>query len=118
MRSRPLQIIVLLVQLSFAASITPTATGQSNSKACSKPPEIATQPKTPQEYRGKWKKGQVHGRVAIVIDEDGHVVEAKLMEVSPKEAGDALLATAKTITFKPRPGCGSLKTDMIFTVSE
>lgn len=73
---------------------------------------------TPKEYREKWKKLKVQGRVAIAIDEDGHVSEAKLIEASPKEAADALLATAKTITFKPRPGCGSFKTEMIFTLNQ
>jgi TonB family protein len=73
---------------------------------------------TPKEYREKWKKLKVQGRVAIDIDEDGHVSEAKLIEASPKEAADALLATAKTITFKPRPGCGSFKTEMIFILNQ
>ena len=59
----------------------------------------------------------VHGRIAITIDEDGQVSEARLLEASPKEAADALLATAKTIAFKPRPGCGTFKTEMIFTVN-
>jgi len=77
-----------------------------------------SQPKTPQEYREKWKKMKVQGKVAIVIDEDGHVSEAKLLEASSKEAADALLATAKTISFKPRPGCGIFKTEMIFTLNQ
>ena len=59
----------------------------------------------------------MHGRIAITIDEDGQVSEARLLEASPKEAADALLATAKTIAFKPRPGCGTFKTEMIFTVN-
>ena len=63
-----------------------------------------------------WKN--VHGRVAIAIDEDGHISEAKLVEASPKEAADALLATAETATFKPRPGCGPFKTEMNFSVNE
>jgi TonB family protein len=60
----------------------------------------------------------VQGRIAIAIDDDGHVSEARLIEASPKEAADALLATAKTATFKPRPGCGAFKTEMTFTIVE
>ena len=76
------------------------------------------QPKTPQEYREKWKKVNVYGRIAITIDADGRVSEARLLEASPKEAADALLATAKTITFKPRAECGTFKTVMVFTLNQ
>jgi len=92
--------------------------GQSNQKACRKPPEIIAQPKTPQEYREKWKKVNVNGRIAITIDENGNVSEARILQVSPKEAAEALLATAKTVTFKPRPGCGNFKTEMNFSVNQ
>jgi TonB family protein len=95
-----------------------SADGQSNQKACRKPPEMATQPKTPQEYREKWKKLKAQGKIAIAIDEDGHVSEAKLIEASPKEAADALLATAKTASFKPRPGCGIFKTEIVFSLNQ
>jgi len=108
----------LSFQVSLATLAASPANGQNISRACHKVPEIATQPRTPLEYRGKWKKGHVQGRVAIAVDEDGHVFEAKLVEAFPKEAADALLATAKTIAFKPRPGCGTFKTEMIFSVSE
>jgi TonB family protein len=106
------------MQLSLATFGALSTGAQSNQKACRKSPEITSQPKTPQEYREKWKKVSVRGRIAITIDEDGHVSEAKLLEASPKEAADALLATAKTVSFKPRPGCGTFKTEMIFTVNE
>jgi TonB family protein len=107
----------LSILFSFAPFGALPANGQGNQKACRKPPEIANQPKTPQEYREKWKKVNVRGRIAITIDEDGQVSEVKLLEASPKEAADALLATAKTIKFKPRPGCGAFKTEMIFTIN-
>jgi TonB family protein len=115
---RLLPFLFLSIQLFFANFGALSAAGQSNQKACRKPPEIVTPAMTPKEYREKWKKLKVQGRVAIAIDEDGHVSEAKLIEASPKEAADALLATAKTITFKPRPGCGSFKTEMIFTLNQ
>ncbi|HEV2195476.1 MAG TPA: TonB family protein [Candidatus Acidoferrum sp.] len=93
------------------------ARGQSDPKACRKPPKILSQPKPP-EYRENGKKRKAQGKVAITIDEDGHVSEAKVLEASPKEAGDALLATAKTITFLPRPGCGTFKTEMVFVLNQ
>ena len=117
-RQRLLRLFSLSLQFSLATFGALSTRGQSDQKACRKPPEIATQPKTPQEYREKWKKVNVHGRIAIIIDEDGQVSEAKLIEASPKEAADALLATAKTIKFKPRPGCGTFKTEMIFTLNQ
>jgi TonB family protein len=115
---RLLQLFSVSVLLALAALGARSTEGQDNQKACRKLPEIANQPKTPQEYREKWKKVNVRGRLAITIDEDGHVSEAKLLEASPEEAADALLATAKTVSFKPRPGCGTFKTEMIFTVNK
>ena len=94
------------------------ARGQRDPKACRKPPTILNQAKTPEEYREKWKEMRVQGKVAITIDEDGHVSEAKVIQASPKEAADALIATAKTITFKARPGCGTFKTEIVFSLSQ
>ncbi len=79
---------------------------------------MVTPPKTPQEYREKWKKLKAQGKVAIAIEEDGHISEAKVLEASPKEAADAVLATAKSASFKPRPGCGTFRTEIIFSVNE
>src|SRR5689334_662881 len=107
-----LRLLALSVQLILAALWGFPTYGQSEPKACRKPPKILNQPKTPEEYREKWKKLRVQGKVAIVVDEEGHVSEAKVLEASPKEAADALLASAKTISFKPRPGCGPFKTEM------
>ncbi len=117
MRHRLPPLVFLSVQLFLANFGAVSADAQSNQKACRKPPEIANHPKTPQEYREKWKNVNVRGRIAITIDEDGQVSEAKLLEASPKEAADALLGTAKSVSFKPRPGCGPFKTEMIFTVN-
>jgi outer membrane biosynthesis protein TonB len=117
-RQQLLRIIAVSIQLTLATVGALLANGQSTSKACRKPPDIAAQPKMPEEYREKWKKVHLQGRVAIAIDEDGHILEAKLLEASPKEAADALLAAAKTITFKPRPGCGTFKTEMNFSVNQ
>ena len=93
------------------------ARGQSDPKTCRKPPKILSQPKLP-EYRDNGKKRKAQGKVAITIDEDGHVSEAKVLEASAKEAADALLATAKTIAFKPRPGCGTFKTEIVFSLNQ
>ncbi len=112
------RLLFLSVQLSLANFGALSADGQSNQKACAKPPKIVNQPKTPQEYREKWKKLKVQGKVAIAIEEDGHVSEARVLAVSPKEAADALLATAKTVSFKPRPGCGTFKIEMIFNLDQ
>ncbi|HEY6945122.1 MAG TPA: TonB family protein [Candidatus Acidoferrum sp.] len=105
-------ILALVALAGFAAR------GQSDPKACRKPPTILNQPKTPEEYRERWKKMRAQGKVAITIGEDGHVSDAKVLEASPKDAADALLATAKTITFKPRSGCGTFKTEMVFSLNK
>jgi TonB family protein len=119
MRHNFLRLCSLSVQLSLVLSalVVLPARGQSDQKACWKPPKILNQPKPP-EYRENGKKRKAQGKVAITIDEDGHVSEAKVLEASPKEAADALLATAKTITFLPRPGCGTFKTEMVFVLNQ
>lgn len=113
-----LRLFSLSAQLILAALAALPTSGQSDPKACRKPPKILNQAKTPEEYRERWKKLNVRGKVAITIDEDGHVSEAKVLEASPADAADALVATAKTIAFRPRPGCGSFKTDMFFTLNQ
>lgn len=118
MRHNFLKLVSLSAQLLV---LTPLAVlparGQSEPKECRKPPKILSQPKTPEEYRDKWKKVRAQGKVAITIGEDGHVSDARVIEASPREAADALLATSKTIAFQPRPGCGKLKTEMVFSLN-
>ena len=120
MRHNFLKRLSLSVQLALILAVLADlpAAGQSEPKACRKPPKILSQPKTPEEFREKWKNGRAQGKVAIAIGEDGHVSEAKVLEASPKDAADAPLATAKSITFQPRPGCGSFKTEMFFTLNQ
>jgi TonB family protein len=118
MRHTFLRLLLLPIQFSLIICGALSTFGQSVPKECRKPPKILNQPKTPEEYRDKWKKLKVQGRVTLTIHEDGHVSEAKVLEVSPNEAADALLATAKTITFKPRPGCGMFKTEMFFALNQ
>lgn len=88
---------------------------QEKKKECGKPPKIVSQPRFPKEDQKKAKKLHVEGNVALTIDEDGNVADANVVTVSPKQGADLLLALAKSIKFAPRPGCGSLKSDMHFS---
>jgi len=118
MRHNFLKLVSLSVQFSLAIAGGLSTFGQNVPNECRKPLKILNQPKTPEEYRDKWKKLKAQGKVALTIDEDGHVSEARVLEASPNEAADALLATARTITFKPRPGCGTFKTEMFFALNQ
>lgn len=72
------------------------------------------------------KEEQVHqmraqGQVGIMVDADGDVVSATAMSargirVSSAEAIDLLVAQARSMRFKPRPGCGTDRYAMFFAV--
>jgi len=58
---------------------------------------------------------QAQGMVAILVNADGDVVDAKVIQVSAG-AADVLLAEARSMKFKPRPGCGTTDMAMSFTL--
>jgi len=82
--------------------------------SCGKPPDLVSSPPTKEE-QGKARKIRAQGAVAISISEDGEVVEAKVLRASSSKEADFLLAGAKAMKFKPRPGCGTFKTTVNFT---
>ena len=94
------------------------AMAQNKKNDCNHPPKILSQPKFSDEDRNKWKGKSITGRVAIVVSEEGDVTEARVVSATPKEAAGSLLNAAKQAKFAPRPGCGDLKTEVVFSPNQ
>jgi hypothetical protein len=97
-------------QLPYVLGLVRVAEAQQKKTDCKKPPEIVPPPKQSKEEKQKQSKAKVQGAVAIEISEDGEVVSAKAQPPSKGESADQLESFAKSMKFKPRPGCGSFKT--------
>ena len=102
----------------FSTAILPCALAGDKKKdsPCGKPPEISSSQPTKEEL-DKARKLRAQGLVNISISEDGDVVEAKVIQASSEEAADLLLTRAKAMKFKPRPGCGTFKTIVNYTLA-
>jgi len=94
----------------------PTLLGQQKKTDCRKPPEIIPPPKPSKEEKQRQPKTTVQGAVAIEISEDGDVVAAKALNPKSNEAANQLVSLAKSMKFKPRPGCGVFKTEVNYAI--
>lgn len=54
--------------------------------------------------------------VAILINEKGDVGGEKVVQASSPQAVEFLLSQARSLKFKPRPGCGAARTTVNFTL--
>jgi TonB family protein len=113
----PIPLAFGTVQLLAALGIGP-AMAQNKKNDCKHPPKILSQPKFPDEERSKWRGKSVTGKVAIVVSEEGDVTQARVVSASPKEAAESLLNAAKQAKFAPRPGCGDLQTEVVFSLNQ
>jgi hypothetical protein len=68
----------------------------------------------PKEEQERAKKLKPQGSVAIVINEKGEVVDAKVARTTSEEASKLMIDLAKGMVFKPRPTCGPVKTVVNF----
>ena len=85
---------------------------------CSKPPDLVSKRPLSKEEQERANKIRAQGYVAIVISEDGDVVEAKATRASSNEAGKILVHLVQGFKFKSRPGCGPFKTIVNFSLAE
>jgi hypothetical protein len=85
---------------------------------CSKPPDLVSKRPLPKEEQERARKIRAQGSIAIVISEDGDVVEAKAIRANSNEAGKILIDMVEGFKFKSRPGCGPFKTDFNFSLAE
>jgi len=112
-----LDLIAILAGLAlFIASETSVLKAQNKKKDCGKPTKMVVQPKFTGDDLTAWKDKSVSGRVSVVVNEDGEVIQARVLAASPKEAANALQSAARQARFKRRPSCGDWKTDIFFTL--
>lgn len=109
-------IRILLELTLFLWSGTHSANAQNQKDNCKRPPKMVSQPRFTDEDKAKWKGKTISGKVAIVVSEDGDVVQARILSASPKASAEALLNAARQAKFQARSGCGELKTEVIFNV--
>lgn len=89
------------------------ADAQGKGGACGKP-EIIQNFKASGEDGEKLKIFKAVGTVGLLVNEQGNVINGKVLSVSPEAARDSLLRVSKTAKFKPRPGCGVVQVAVIF----
>ena len=112
-----LDLLSILAGLAlFMGPETSVVKAQNKKKVCGKPMKMVVQPKFTGDDLTAWKDKSVSGRVSVVVNEDGEVIQARVLAASPKEAAEALQSAARQARFKPRPSCGDWKTDIFFTL--
>ena len=104
-------------------SLLPTlAKDKKNPSSCDRSTEfLLKQQRLSKEEQKKAHQMRAQGQVAIQVNADGDVVSARVMSVrgiqmSSAEAIDLLAAQARSMKFKPRPGCGTDRYAMFFAV--
>ena len=86
---------------------------QGKGGTCGKP-EINRNFKASGEDGEKLKIFKAVGTVGLLVNEQGNVIDGKVLSVSPEAVRDSLLRVSKTAKFKPRPGCGAVQVAVIF----
>ena|SRR5580765_2637015 len=109
----PICSILLLLLMPFARPVL----SQSKKSECAKPPRIVFHPKMSEEDVASIKSSSLKGKVVVVVNENGHVTEAKVLAATPKEGAQFLSKAVMLTKFEPRPGCGSLKIEFTFNLS-
>lgn len=94
-----------MMALVLAFSVAQAAEAQRKKVNCNKPPEVIPPAKHSKDQK---QKTTVRGAVAIEVNEDGVVVSAKALS-SRGTSAEELESFAKSMKFKPRPGCREFK---------
>ncbi len=108
-------LTILLATCSLAAGIHKEKKPPS---PCGQPPQLVPGPKVSKEEQRTRYRERVQGVIAVAINEEGEVVEVRVVRASSKEAATLLVNRVKSMKFKPRPGCGVYKTEVSFTLSD
>jgi TonB family protein len=114
----PKHSLFLLVALLTAFNGAALGAAKKQQSPCSQPPQLVSKRPLPKEEQEKAKRIRAQETVAIVISEEGDVVDARVERATSQEAGRLLIDVAKGMKFKPRPACGSFKTSVSFNLAE
>jgi hypothetical protein len=118
MLRQALILTCLLLGLGVGLTAEVAKAAKRQQSPCSKPPELVSKRALPKEEQEKARKIRPQGPIAIVVSEDGDVVDARVVHATSDEAGRLLIDLAKGMKSKPRPGCGPFKTIVNFNLSE
>jgi len=114
MRNLPFVLICSFVALVTGFSCQAVRAENKQQSACSSPPEFVSRRPLPKEEQEKAKKVKPQGSVAIVINEGGEVIDAKVTRTTSEQSSKLMIELAKGMVFKPRPTCGPVKTVVNF----
>ncbi len=112
---RFIQFLTLLL-LAFCVFHFAPVQAQQKKNDCGKPPQFIPPPKPSKEEKKKQSKIKLQGNVAIEMSEEGDVISAKAVDPVSGDEADQLGALAKSMKFKPRPGCGVYKTVVYYMI--
>jgi hypothetical protein len=90
---------------------------QSKKSECGKPPRIVFHPKMSEEDVASIKSSSLRGKVVVVVNDNGDVTEAKVVAATPKQGAQFLSKAVMLAKFEPRPGCGPLKIEFTFNLT-
>jgi len=116
MRISVLLMCVASALLLFVLAVEPIAS-QSKKGNCGKAPKLVFQPVLSREDIAMIRSSSLAGRVAVIVKEDGTVTAARVLAATPKQGAQILYDAAVLAKFEPRAGCGSLKIDFVFNLT-
>jgi hypothetical protein len=116
-----IQSISLVVAMQLDGLIEPPplpalAQDRKNPSSCDRSSEFfSKQQQLYKEEQQKVHQIRAQGLVKVLVNADGEVVDAKVIQVSAGSA-DVLVSQARSMKFKSRPGCGTADIAMSFAV--
>ena len=108
---------VLICVLTVSISKFAIGADKKETSSCSKPREVATPPGLTKEEQKRARTLRAQGVVSISINEDGDIVDAKVVRASSSDAVEILIEYLKPLKFKARPGCGTTHAVINFTLA-
>jgi len=118
MIKRPFTIICSFLILASVYSPLLAAAAKHNESPCGTPPALVSKAPLPKEEQERAKEIRAQGTIAIEISEEGDVIGGHVVRASSNEAGKILIDLVKGMKFKSRPGCGTFKTTVNFSLAE
>ena len=117
MHLRKILKAALMLTLATVAMRIPSGADEKKESACGKLPVSMPGPKPTKEEQQKACKLRAEGVVTILVSEEGDVVKATVGRTSSREAAEVLLTRARSMKFKPRPGCGIFEVKLNYSLA-
>ena len=117
MRISVLLMCVASALLLFVLAVEPIASQSKKKAIAARRQSLFFQPVLSREDIAMIRSSSLAGRVAVIVKEDGTVTAARVLAATPKQGAQILYDAAVLAKFEPRAGCGSLKIDFVFNLT-